>query len=490
MNSKKVSSKTTFTPVLLSMLTFGGATNLWALDSTYEAFNRFERLSEKAALEDMWAHQRRLSSSRYLDVEALEPRFLEDPQMRREWYLRLGPAGVPLSLAELDGVRQADLFDELLWALFQESIQADPWEESIPWAQLKQTLSSYINGHPLGKIILKESNHQAWWLWIAGKAFGKNLDKASFNDLVALDKIIGAREQKNPLKRLDAYVFAIALLAEPQPNAARRVAAELLKNSPADETLRRRVFREYYLEHSKSPEALVVFSLLADVDDSQRNFKEGLELGSYSLLIRLNQGEQLSAQNFKKIGDGEYQGEDFKKAVLYYTRAMGSSKDGMTSLDVIDLEVKLLLARYHSGLLPKAETYDAFEEMLDRAFQTTYRDDLLQGYAMALEASKDLLGARDIWLWNFQYSTTKERRVLGVQRASQISADLISQNKAGLGSASEALKWLSYLGTWKRMTPQHPILRHEVVRARNVLSKLGLTQESTIQASLRELEKQ
>jgi tetratricopeptide (TPR) repeat protein len=229
---------------------------------------------------------------------------------------------------------------------------------------------------------------------------------------------------------------------------------------------------------------------LAEVVESQRNYKEALELAAYSLLIRVQMGENLKAIDLKKIGDGEYQSGDYKKAVAYYARALAADREGLEDLDVMDLEVKYLLARYYSGDLAKSEGYDAFEDILSRAFQTNFRDELLQGYASYLESVKDFLGAREIWIWNFKYSSVRERRVQGIQKASQISGDLLKDQKPSLALGPEALQWLSLLGSWKRMNPKDPLLEKEIARARKIVSSLGLSQESMIRASLKELEAQ
>jgi tetratricopeptide (TPR) repeat protein len=450
-----------------------------------EALDRFAIMSERASLEDFWAHQRRLSSHRYLNLEFQEPRLLDDPQMRREWYLRLGPAGVPLTLAELDGVRQAKLFDELLWTLLRENIAYDFWDPSIDWAQIRLTMGSYLSSHPLSKVAIKEK-HGSWWRWM----MESRVREGDPEELRALDLVLRARVEENPLKKLGVYVEVLNLVQTVDSEAALRVASEVLSRMPTETQLRRRVFREYFEKNPKSFEASKAFALLAEVVESQRNYKEALELAAYSLLIRVQMGENLKAIDLKKIGDGEYQSGDYKKAVAYYARALAADREGLEDLDVMDLEVKYLLARYYSGDLAKSEGYDAFEDILSRAFQTNFRDELLQGYASYLESVKDFLGAREIWIWNFKYSSVRERRVQGIQKASQISGDLLKDQKPSLALGPEALQWLSLLGSWKRMNPKDPLLEKEIARARKIVSSLGLSQESMIRASLKELEAQ
>lgn len=464
--------------IILSLFTWQ---NLIADTEFEKAINRFEKLATQSFLEDTWASSRRKSRSHHVSDESFDNSKL-DSNFIREWYLRLGPAAVPLQLSDLDGVRRAELLDELLWALFQESVMGNIWDESIPWVAIQDTLKKYIQLHPLKSELFKQNNG-AWWIWIAGE----NSIKAKFEtpELLAFKKLIEARNASVEHTKLKFYFDALLLLNK-NPDAFALVAKEFLSINFTAEI--KRAYQSIYELNRKIEGAATTFQSLAKIALKESKYLESLDLRLYSLKIRSDLKEQLSVDDVKSMADIHYSRGEYSQALHYYEQAIQSLTT--SSIQKEGLELRSLLAQFWGGQINGDNGYIVFEKALDRFLNTSYRDELMIAYATFLEKQKNFIGAIDLWQWSFQYSLIPENRLRGVQRSAQLSQQILAQQ--ALSQNNNKLDWalrcLSYLKTWKQYDKRDPQLQIEIDKVTKTLQGSEFTKDASIRASLKELE--
>jgi hypothetical protein len=452
---------------------------------TIEALlDRYEVMAERSQVEDVWASQRRLASKNYIPLTSGALHDDNDFLMRREWYLRLGSAAVPLTLRDLKDVREAALLDELLWALLLENIENNFWAPSHPWSMLRATLSKFLSEHVLG-VSLEQEKHQDWWRWVQGKRLGKNPDPR----ILALDKILSARSEKNSLRRVEHFFAAFDFLKTEPKGSLERLGQELWDGASSSEEEARKIFREFY---NRNPQNIIAengYVLLSEVLAKRGQGRLAAEFLAYSLMSRLARGEALSFVELKAIADQQYQDARYDQAYMYYSLAQEKSV-GVRGPAFLDLEVKKQLAALYSGELKKIQAdvvQDEFERLLDTAFHSVYRDSLLVGYGEFLEERADWHGARDIWSWVYQFAADSQKRLLGYARSSRATRTLLEAQSPGLNKKENLLQWLALLGVWKRRDSQSPEFRKELNEAVRIAQKLGLSREAEVQASLGEL---
>jgi hypothetical protein len=463
--------------VLIRLLVLGsvGGTHARGVDLV-AALDRYESAQAQSLIEDLWAHQRRVVSTRFARSE---PHLInEDPLVRVEWYLRVGPARAPITLADLKRIKDARLLDEILWALLNEAVSGDVFLATNDWIGIRAALNTFLSEHALRGAVVREA-HGAWWAWIQGVS---SKTAPSAWQLEALIKTQEARMIADPLRSLQSSCAA----SEALPGDARATGLSLARQTrgrfPDDIRKQRQLLREVYL--AKTP-CRRLFDDLADVYEERSEFALASEQRSYALLQKLESGETLESSDIRDIARYSFEGGDWSKAHEFYTRAIaGGARD-------LDLRVRELVTAQRAGHLKNLEPNTLrwrFENLLKEAFNSIYRDELLLSYASYLDDGQNLQDVRDVWQWNFQYASRRDQRVQGLERLVQIEGQELEGGPVGLARKGDALRWLDYLSVLQRFATEGPVFDHEVGLAPGRLQRLELLGEAEVRASLGELQ--
>ena len=441
------------------------------------ALDRFEGAQAQSLVEDVWAHQRRLVGRRFSGAHNGRASD-EDALIRVEWYLRLGALRSPLTLEDLNGVRDPQLLDEVLWSLLNEAVMGDLFLPSNDWSAIRRSLADFLESHPLRKAML-ETPRATWWAWIQDLP----LKKEKPWELEVLAELLEARTMGDPLKRLQRSCRASSVLPEDARVVGLSIAREVRAAFPEETLRQRQLLREIFVR-KVSCERL--YFDLAEVYEQRQLFEIASEQRSHALLQKLEAGDILSASELRDVARSSFEAKDWRKAFEFYSRALEA---GSSDLDV---RVRLLVAGTRArapGYEDPERTQTNFENMLQQAFQSLHRDELLQSYATYLESQKRDEAALEVWRWNYEYATSKSQRLEGLEKSSRLAGLRLDKGLTGLERKNEAIKWLDALSTLHRLNPTSELLRRERSLAEPRLRRLNLFSEADVRASLEELRK-
>ncbi|MEO5666872.1 MAG: hypothetical protein ABIR96_02310 [Bdellovibrionota bacterium] len=456
--------------VMLPLVTRAAAKEI-SLDA---ALDRFESTEAQSVVEDLWAHQRRLVNARFASSKE-RPQFGEDSLIKVEWYLRLGPARSPITLDDLGKVRDTALMDEVLWALLNEAVMGDVFGSENDWPSIRAALADFLSTHSQRKALL-ETPHAAWWAWIQDLPYKGKIPW----ELSSLRQLLEARDFPDPLKKAQAYCAVSKGLSEESRSTGISIARELRAHLPEETLKQRQILREVFAR--KTP-CRRLFSDLAEVFDERQDFQLAAEQRSYALLQKLESGEKLAASELREIARYSFEAADWRKAYDFYSKAR---EEGSQELDVRVREIvsgtRVGADRYKDV----AETSKNFEDALQEAFQSIYRDELLRSYAVYLESHKNAVGALEVWNWNYQYATAKPQRIEGLEKILALEGQAIDQGPTGIDTKTSALRWLDLLDALRKLAPSSLVYAQQSRLAEARIRRLGLLGEAEIRASLDE----
>lgn len=450
-----------------------------AFDTSLEAsLDRFEAAQTQSLVEDVWAHQRRRVASRFAP-EPSAARGPEDPAVRVEWYLRLGPARAPIGLEDLKGVRDAELLDDVLWSLVNEAVMGDIFAPGNDWTSIRSAVGAFLEEHPLNKNLL-QTPHGAWWAWMQ--------DQPSRGptpwELGTLQKLLEARDLSEPLASLQGYCAAARELPEDQRSAGFALARETRAKFPTDIVKQRQLLREIY---ARKVPCRRLYSDLAEIYEERKNYDLASEQRSYALLQKLAERKALSGPELRDVARYSFEAGEWKNAYEFSGLALEYDVVGD-----VDTRVRRLLAGVRSNQAAYKDTdvaSDAFESVLQEAFQSKYRDEILKSYAEFLEARGHTQAALEVWRWNFQYASRRPQRLEGLERAVMTEGrKLDGVEKSGV-TKDDVLRWLDSLATLRRFEPGSGVLQRETAAAPARIASTGLERDAEVRASLEEIRK-
>ena len=462
--------------VLLTIFAGSAFSVAAAVDSSLEtSFDRFESTQIQSLVEDMWAHQRRLVRARF-SAEQAKNTTIEDPAVRVEWYLRLGPARSPIGLDELTAVRDPKLLDEVLWSLVNEAVMGNLLEASNDWQSIQETIGSFLETHPLRRALL-ETSRGAWWAWIQDLPFKGETPW----QLGTLQQLLRARTISDPLASLQAYCVATVKIPSDQRLAGLHVARELRSRLPIEIMKQRQLLREVF---ARKVSCSRLFTDLAEIYEERRNYELASEQRSYALLQKMEGGVALNSSELRDVAHYSYEAGDWKNAYEFYSRARTEGAND------VDIKARQLLAGIRSSQVAYQDTESAseiFETVLQESFQSIYRDEVLLAYANFLESRSKIQSALEVWRWNYQYASKKEQRLEGLEKAVIIEGRSLDSSRFEKPPKAELLSWLNSMNTLKRFEASSPVFLREKALALNRVKRAGLSENLEVRATLKEI---
>ncbi len=463
--------------VLIAGLIMGSGFAVASAELTLDAaLDRFEGASTQSLVEDLWAHQRRLVGARFSAAES--PRAPEDGLIKIEWYLRLGPSRSPLVLEDLRVVRDPQLMDEVLWSLMSEAVLGDFFGSSNDWVGIRSALAAFLSTHSQHKALL-ETRHGAWWAWLQDIPSKGPIPW----ELSTLQGLLLARASSAPLTMAQTYCAAAKLIPENQRTVGLSVAREFRARLPIDILKQRQILRENFAQKISCQR---LYSSLAEVYEERRLFDLASEQRSYALLQKLDSGAKLTSAEIRDVARYSFEAGEWRKAFEFYLRAR---EEGATDLDVRVRELVAGTRAANHRYKDTSSTSQKFEDVLQISFQSIYRDEVLRSYAEFLEARGNMSGALEVLGWNFQYASSKEQRLWGLQRSVILGGAALERGESGIERKAELLRWLDGLSVLQRLNPTNEVLGAQSKRAESRARRLGLFGELDVRASLEEIQK-
>jgi len=444
-------------------------------------------------IEDQWASARRVSESERLKPQnsfSAEAKALSSDQIKVEWYLRRGASGAPLVLRDLRNISDAKILDSALWGVLQESTQSTFFSSQISWSQLRGILGSFIRSHPLEKALLVQA-HSGWWRWMVGIQPGDGDDA----DLKALAVLERARVERHPIQKMEGYAISYSLLANSGNGfESSQVADEYVQDLSRQKDTLRRSGRDYFQKvQAEAQEKTIIagrfFTAISSRLIGVGKFAESAEFRAYDSLLKLGRKEPISAKEFVEIANGVYQAGQWEKAYQYFSLSLGAA--GFQDLD-LDEQLGVELRRFISATNAKTSTQismNDFEVLVDKTFNSVYRDEALLSFARYLERENLRFEAKQAWSWVRSYSYNQDQRFEAIDRLIDYQVkDVVGlpKSSSALASLVTATELSSSYAVDRRFLPKLKVLLSAI---KDKSSKFNLNQNKVLRASLSDFEK-
>jgi hypothetical protein len=461
-----------------------------ALESHWE---RYSEMSSSSQIEELFTTQllREGAVARRLVSRAFKTHQSPvTPSLKAEWYLRLGPSGVPLTFRDLNGLQDAPLFDAALWALLREDVPESVFAAGVDWEFLRGRFGPFLRSYtPKG---LFEQRRGSWWRWMRDGGVPESADPL-LKALHRWFKGLTERDEAQWPHFLDAY----ALLEAPADRAQRSYLAQrIFEHSGAEREQQPRTSVKVVAAATTPARSQAAQGLLRELaelwrDRGKRRLAADSLARSFMLAVRAKQ--PLDADEVLFLADEEFEAGEFRLAYEFY--AYG--RDQVADVDEVQaIEFSVGLARARWGLMsarnPRSlkdtdadEIVALYEDALERSFQGASRDLLLKELGQIFERAGRAAAVQEVGLLLFKYGDDIDLRRSGIETAVQGTALLFESTRA----RGQLKDYLDYLNTAKRLGSTAAFIKPHAARARAALLNLRVQSTDPLWASLEGVER-
>jgi len=463
-----------------------------AAPSLDETFSRYVEMQRSTQIEDVFSVQMRRQSAisrRLLLKELKTPQGPLTPEQKVEWYLRLGPEKVPLSLGDLSALRDPVLFDRALWALLREETPGSIFDAGIDWTRLRTVFGAFLKEHAPDGLFTQE--HGSWWRWFRDGGVPESADPL----LKALHRWFKGQTLEGQTRLrywLDARVLLDTAKAyESDKRALSRRIFETMRETTGETPL---LAQEIAEAADTVPRERAAQAILRDVAVSWEDSgspRLSADALARVFMLAIKQGEPLDASEVLFLSDQEYRAGEFALAYEFYVYGRDKSR-GSDETTRMEFAVGAARARLRSLKKPLSkaqvdETAKLYDAALEQAFHSSYRDALLSEYSNLLLESGDGKGALESALLLYRYGDEAPARRKGLE----LAVDASARSAAGAPSEQrrvEMAAFLEYLATARKLGSPRAFLDPHIANARKSLTELGVNSTDPLWSTLREAE--
>ena len=309
-----------------------------------------------------------------------------------------------------------------------------------------------------------------------------------------VDRLVKARQEKHPIKRMRHYAFAIAFSKRLNVDSpAEEIAREVLRSQGVDIKELRLSARDFYEEvstkrNNESEIARTFFDELSKQSELGNLYELAAEFQALRALILLQETKTVPAEMYAQIANYRFKQRAYDLAAQFYSLALQQEDFGdFDSEKRAEVLSRYLLSKTNSQNW-KGLNIGLFEDTLQEVFNTDYRDPTLFAFANYLEKQKDFSLAYQGWQWVFRYSFLPFQRAFGAKNLERKIFERLQEILDGSrGSSQNVMLMLQQTSAIRRAGNR---LSRQTVRAFKEVGKLlNLVSDPIWLATMAEIEK-